>query len=541
LKRIPDLLHLVLSACFIAWISSQCQTLSASDVSNLKLKNFVSQNTMGQKKNSSLVGTDLIDNSINPDKYFVGGGDVFSIHILELPSVEYMAVVDQNCDAVIPELGIIRIGKKSLTQAKDIITDFVKSRLKKSYEVYVALSRAKSAVVTITGAVTNPGTYQMEGTSRIFDAIRMANGNVMPAPYDVNYREVQCINKDSSTTYDLFKFLMLNDNNQNPYLYPGDNICISLAGKKVLISGNLKSSYYGNLPIKSGETAKDFLSLFTMDGSADMNNIIITKHDPDSSIIYSMLHPQDITLTDKDIIIVPQLSNYPRSETVKIMGEINRPGTYPLIRQVTTGRKLLDLAGGSTNLGNIERAFIIRREKINIMQKSLNPVQQSNLTQQLPTRTAISPVRPEINSAIVNINASNDYSVIPLDNKAMDELLEPNDEIVVPETDNKVYVSGRVKSPGAYPFVKGKKNGYFIETAGGFSSRADKTNIFTLTQYGENFQIREDNVIDEGDVIVVPESQQYKYMSTVLLPIISIFLSAVSTAMVLYYYMNQVN
>ena len=536
MKRITDLLHLVFSACFIAWVGSQCQILSASDISNYKLKDFVSQNTMSQKKNSSLVGTDLIDNSINSDKYFVGGGDVFSIHILELPSVEYMAVVDQNCDAVIPELGIIRIGKKTLAQSKDIITDFVKSRLKKSYEVYVALSRAKSAVVTITGAITNPGTYQMEGTSRIFDAIRMANGNVMPSPYEVNYREVQCVNKDSSTTYDLFRFLMLNDNNQNPYLYPGDNICVSLAGKKVLISGNLKSTYYGNLPVKSGETAKDFLSLFTMDGSADTNNIIITKHDPDRSIIYSMLNPQDITLTDKDIIIVPQLSNYPRSETVKIMGEVNRPGIYPLIRQVTTGRKLIDLAGGSTNLGNIKRAFIIRRGKVNIMQKSLNPVQQSNLAQQLPTRAAISPVRPEINSAIVNINASNDYSVIPLDNKAMDELLEPNDEIVVPETDNKIYVSGRVKSPGAYPFVKDKKAGYFIEAAGGFSSRADKTNLFTLKQYGEEFQIREDNVIDEGDVIVVPESQQYKYMSTVILPIISIFLSGLSTAIVLYSY-----
>jgi protein involved in polysaccharide export with SLBB domain len=520
------------------------QNISTTDLTSLKLKELTSVNSNTIKKIPANYDN-LIDNSIDPDAYFIGGGDVFSIHIVELPSVEYKAVVDQNCDAIIPEFGVIRIGRKTLTDAKNMVTDFVKSCLKKNYNVYVSLSNVKNAVVTISGAVTNPGTYQLDGTNRIIDVIRQANGNVLPNLYDVNFREILCVNRDSTDTLDLFGFLFHNDNKRNPYVYPGDNIFVPMTSRRVLVSGCFRTSFGGMLPIKNNEKAIKFLSLLLMDGAADTDNIIITKHDANgsgNSIIFSMSNPGDITLSDRDIIIIPQIKNYPRFEIVTVSGEVNRPGQYSFIRGKTTGRNIIEEAGGPTNYGNMNRAVIIRKEKINIIQKALNPAAaQGNQMVSTPVRPPVSNIRAEIASAITNINSSNDYSIIPLRGTSLDELVEANDEILIPKIDNKVYVSGNVKMPGAYLFSEGKLSDYYIQLAGGYASRADKTNVFTLTQYSEQYQIKEGNVIEEGDVIVVPESQQYKYTTTILFPLISIVLSAISTAMVMYYYVTLYN
>ena len=513
-----------------------CPVRADFDPAFSKFKELTSSMTMSGGKNAPKSTSDLIDNSINPECYFIGGGDVFSIHIVELPSVEYIAVVDQNCDAVISDLGVIRIGKKTLSQAQTMITDFVTTRLKKSYEVYVSLSRAKSAVVSVTGAIANPGTYQVEGTYRLFDVVRLANNHVTPYPADIDYRQVQCVNLDSVKTYDLFRFLFCNDSRQNPYVYPGDNICISMASRRVYLSGSVRNPFAGFLPIKPDETVKDFLSLFTLDGSADSNNVIVTKHNEDGSarsIVYSMNRPQEITLADKDIVIVEQKSNYPRVETVMISGEVNRPGPYPIVQQVTTGRNLIEQAGGPTRFGNIKRAFIIRRAKVGAIQKSLNPPQPIS-AQQVQPRTVPPAVRPEITAALSSMSTSNDFSIIPLRDATQDALVETNDEVVVPIIENIVYVSGNVKSPGAYPFAEGRRAAYYIKKAGGFTSKADRSNVFIMTQYLEMFQLKGGDTVEDGDVIVAPESQQYKFLSTVFIPLIGIVLSAISTIVLLY-------
>ena len=536
MKRNPGPLHAAAVSIIMMVSVCLCPVRAEFDPAFSKFKEFTSSMSMSGGKNAPKSITDLIDNSINPESYFIGGGDVFSIHIVELPSVEYIAVVDQNCDAIISDLGVIRIGKKTLSQAKTMITDFVTTRLKKSYEVYVSLSRAKSAVVSVTGAISNPGTYQVEGTYRLFDVVRLANNHITPNPADIDYRQVQCVNRDSVKTYDVFKFLFCNDTRQNPYVYPGDNICISMASRRAYIAGNVKNFFTGFLPIKPDETVKDFLSLFTLEGSADSNNIIVTKHNEDGSArsrAYSMNRPQEITLADKDMVFVEQKSNYPRVETVMISGEVNRPGPYPIVQQVTTGRDLIEQAGGPTRFGNIKRAFLIRRAKVGAIQKSLNPPQPYS-AQQIQMRPVTPTVRPEITAALSSMSASNDFSIIPLRDATQNALLETNDEVVVPKIENIVYVSGNVKSPGAYPFADGQVRAYYIKKAGGFTSKADRSNVFILTQYSEMFQLKGGDKVEDGDVIVAPESQQYKYLSTVLLPLVGIVLSAISTIILLY-------
>jgi polysaccharide biosynthesis/export protein len=510
---------------------------SQIDPTLLKLKELASSSSLNIGKGSSPAPGGFLDNSINPEGYFIGGGDVFGVHIVELPSVEYFVVVDQNCDAVIPDLGIVRLGKKTLTQAKTILRDFIRSKLKKPYEVYVSLVRAKSAIITVSGAISNPGTFQVEGTYRLFDVITLANNRLLPSISEFNFREVKCTHQDTSESFDLFRFLFLGDNSQNPYVYPGDQIDIKLARRRVFISGSLRNQYLGFLPIKPNETAKDFLSLFNFDCSADTGKILITKYEENNvakTVVFSLKEPGAITLDDRDVIVVPPRSGYPQHQIVQVSGEINRPGTYPIQSQKTDAMTIIEQAGGPTPRGNMKRAFVFRRIKIEALEKAMHPPSNTQVNGVPIQRTIVPGVRPEIAAALSNVTTSKDFSIIPLKDNAKQVLLFPEDEVVVPKLENVVYLSGNVKAPGAYPFIEGKNEFYYIQEAGGLTSRADKSNVFVMIQYGDAYQVKGKASIEDGDIIIVPESQQYKFLTVVVLPIISVFLTALSTAFVIY-------
>jgi protein involved in polysaccharide export with SLBB domain len=143
-------------------------------------------------------------------------------------------------------------------------------------------------------------------------------------------------------------------------------------------------------------------------------------------------------------------------------------------------------------------------------------------------------VRPEINSGLSRMNATGDFSIIRLRDHKNGLLLESEDEIVVPKKEYCVYVSGSVRLPGAYAFTAGKTRDYYISQAGGYSSKADRTNGFVVTYYGSMAQEKENGALEEGDVIVVPDSQQYKFLSMVFIPILSAIAITISTILALY-------
>jgi polysaccharide biosynthesis/export protein len=533
-RRATFIVTMVLS---LAILTFQRVGFSQVDPTLLKLRELASSSSLGMGKNQSPNPSGLLDNSIDQNSYFIGGGDAFSAHIVELPSVEYIVVVDQNCDAVISDLGIVRLGKKTLAQAKTVLCDFIRSKLKRPYEVYVSLVRAKSAIITVSGAISNPGTYQVEGTYRLFDVIRMSNNHTLPPVSEFDYREVKCARKDTVESYDLFKFLFLGDNSQNPYVYPGDQYCINMSSRRVFISGSVRTPYVGYLPIKSDETVKDFLSLFTFDCSADSSKILITKYgdkNATQTIVFSLKTPENVKLGDRDAILVTPKSDYPRLQIVQVSGEINRPGNYPIQAQKTDAMTVIELAGGPTSRGNLKRAFVIRRTKIDALESAMIPQNNNPMAAPSIQRSTSPVVRPEIAAALANVTASKDYSIIPLKDNARQVVLDANDEVIVPKIENVVYISGNVKLPGVYPFVEGQDYDYFIQKAGGFTSKGDKSNVFSMIQYGDVYQTKGNSPVEEGDVIVVPESQQYKFLTTVMLPIVSIFLAALSTVILIY-------
>ncbi len=159
---------------------------------------------------------DNAENSVDPQRYFIGGGDEFFISVIDIPSIKFTGSINEHCDIFIPELGLKKLGKISLAEAKKEISEFVQAKLKKTNEIYVSLSKIKTATVSINGAISNAGTYSFRGVYRILDALKAANEDKLPSLNDRNFRKVRCTNKDTTKTFDLFAYLLKNDISGKP-------------------------------------------------------------------------------------------------------------------------------------------------------------------------------------------------------------------------------------------------------------------------------------------------------------------------------------
>jgi protein involved in polysaccharide export with SLBB domain len=473
---------------------------------------------------ASLMPPDIVlpsDNSIDPHEYMIGSGDVFFVTVVETPSMRFTAAVDQAGRAFIQNVGLVEIGKITYAEAKEIIAERVASILRNPSEIYVTLIQTKNATVSFTGRIRYPGSYELPGTMRLLDAILAANDGDLPPPNEADLRQVVYHSGDTIAIYDIYAYLYQGDNTQNPYIYPGDRIRINPTISGVLINGAIKIPASGFYPIKEGETLGEFLTMFTMDNTADMDKIIVYQTSDNKKITLDA-SGMDYVLRDLDAITIPVKQNLPGIFTVHISGEIGSPGHYPIIENNTSARQLIDMAGGPKETANMSQAVVIR------------PIRS------LPDRFSVSAehvstVRPERGASIIMASASQDYTIIKLILYNADRIiLEPGDRIVIPKTDTFVYISGAVKNPGAYPFMQGRDIRYYVTQAGGLSSNADKSNIQVFMTYGDLVQSVETQCVESGGVIVVPTSTQYRLLTQVVLPLVSAVMMTASVVITIF-------
>lgn len=526
--------HFILS-CYICFFSigqlsaagiiDLPKMLSGSDLNQFEgfdLKNAGSDASYLQTARS------FIDNSIDQDAYSIGMGDVFTVSIIEIPSISYTAIVNQNCDIYISELGLLKLGKISLRKALSEISVFVKTKLKSTNTIYVSLKEGKKVSVSVNGSILNPGTYITEGIMRIEDCILKANKMELPLLDEVDFRDVVVTRIDTTLHLDLFRYKSLNDLSQNPYVYPGDRIFIKPSTNRVYIMGELVKPIEGFVPVKPGETLSDLLPLITCTGSVDMSYIVVQKggtNNTRATTIFTSQNADQCALENMDIITFTQKANYPDHITVTVSGAINRPGIFPVVNTQTTIRELMTLCGGYRENADVKRGYIIRNEK------SFNPVTTEE-TEKLAVKKTnlVTPgsVRPELNLSLSRLNTFHDYTLIPFSDESQNISLESGDHIYIPFTESYVYVSGCVKNPGAYPYIEGNNYTDYIIQAGGFSSKSDRANTYILTRVHTALQIRSGTNVFPGDIVVVPDSQNNKTMITLILPLLQIISTAVT-------------
>ena len=239
----------------------------------------------------------------------------------------------------------------------------------------------------------------------------------------------------------------------------------------------------------------------TVIGHDDLSVTLIVQ--PDGTFIYPLLgrvKAADLTPRElekslierlgKGYIRNPQISvvvqEY-KSKTVMVMGEVSRPGAYPM----TSNLRIIDLlAKAGMNTAAATQVQIIR---------PLFPTDRPLLPAEVTPQPGGEPAVKQAEILKVDLRA------IQTGDLDKNIALQPNDTVYVPPV-ARFYVTGETRNTGAFTWQANLSVREAIILAGGFGENASQSKIRVIREVDgqkKELKIKPDDVVQPGDIIVV--------------------------------------
>jgi polysaccharide export outer membrane protein len=112
-----------------------------------------------------------------PAEYRIGVGDKLSIRVFQVPDLSFdTLVVDTSGNIQMPLINAVQASGLTAGELSREIGKQLESRYLRDPQVTVTVSEAASQKITVDGAVTQPGVYEMRGTTSLLQAVAMARG-----------------------------------------------------------------------------------------------------------------------------------------------------------------------------------------------------------------------------------------------------------------------------------------------------------------------------------------------------------------------------
>jgi protein involved in polysaccharide export with SLBB domain len=415
-------------------------------------------------------------------------------------------------------------------------------------------------VITVTGAVRDPGDHVTNGATYLRDAIFLA-GN---ANSDAELDDVQVFRHTEDgqlkvLSADLSKALA-GDATQNLLLEPKDRVFVHKNLAKtdpptVTIEGEVARP--GKYPLGENMSAADLVRLagglkrsaYTQEADLtrfeeEQGSKIVSDH-VDVPIAKALANEPDadVRLRDGDVLTIRQLTGWAdMGATIRVEGEVVHPGVYG-IQQGERLSSILQRAGGFTKNAYLygavfervqvrqmeiqNRTELIRRVKSEAAEAKLTPAadqedsKQAILLQYDTTLEKLEHTNPA-GRMVIHISSN----VKAWANTLQDIQVRNGDSIFIPKHPNIVIVNGSVYNPTAITYKPGKDTAWYLKQSGGPTGMANKKAVFVVRADGsvigggggmfsggvEKAELR------PGDMIIVPErtfSISHKFQNTV--------------------------
>lgn len=468
----------------------------------------------------------LLEREIDPNKYIVGPGDVFSISIISSEVLQFDSDISPEGNLLIKSIGIINLKEKTLTDSKRLVIQKIKNTLNVA-DVEVTLKKLKQFKVTISGSIPKPITVSATSADRVSEVIERAGG----LQFESSERNIQVIRKDKNTKIraDLLKYFMLGDENSNPFVMGGDLIIVLPASMKESIEIQGEVFAPGEFEYVEGDSlstlirfGQGFLGSALMDSvelarfsetGNDLKVINLDLRSWKNKLLSNDKLDGDFELKPGDRVYIRKSSKWQNTDYIIIEGEVKYPGKYAIIENQTKLRDIIQKAGGFTDNASIDRVEFIRQkdaeekdpqiERLNRM--AVTDMSQSELRYY---RAKVNEKRGAMSIDFKEvINNPNSENNIPLIHQ---------DSIIVPLVKDYINVQGRVNNPGNIKYRPGLTYLDYIQLAGGYAFRADENETFITKPQGGQFLAKELEryVLEPGDVILVPTEAEYTFMET---------------------------
>tara|TARA_B110000046_G_scaffold10415_1_gene10404 strand:+ start:571 stop:2385 length:1815 start_codon:yes stop_codon:yes gene_type:complete len=433
------------------------------------------------------------------------------------------STINRSGQILLKNIGMINIAGLSINSANKLINKILKNNFI-DLEAVVSLEKVRDIEILVTGQVSKPGIYVMNGYSNILHALIMSGGIT---DYGSMRNIIVRKKNQAEKIIDLYDILVFGKTESNISLRSGDSIYVPTSQNFIPVMGGIaKEAVY---EFKPGEYVSDILEIVggIIEKSSQQQLIISRK---DAGVISSSIADNSDLLKKGDRLFVPYNdyhadfmmidSNTQFIDTpVEILGAVKKPGNYYL----APGQKvshLIEKAGGYLENANPFGGILINQEamlKETVYNKRLyDEAIKAMASISYGTRgvdvTNLLPILSEFKNTEASGRVVAEFDTYKLSQEPQrDIVLTRGDKIFIPHANNVVHVFGEVLNSSSVAYKAGLNIIDYIDASGGLNASADKNRVILVQANGSTkrvklrrnlFMNKEDEILP-GSVIYV--------------------------------------
>ncbi len=163
--------------------------------------------------------------------YRIARDDILQIVVFQVPDFSRDVQVDSGGRIVLPLLGALQAGGKTVRELEAEIATRLKAKYLQNPQVSVSVKDAVGQRVTVTGSVNRPGVYPLRGAIALTSVVALAGGAGETADPSSVVLVRTVAGTRNAVKYDLGK--IGSGETPDPPVYGGDNIVVQDSDAKV--------------------------------------------------------------------------------------------------------------------------------------------------------------------------------------------------------------------------------------------------------------------------------------------------------------------
>jgi protein involved in polysaccharide export with SLBB domain len=419
-----------------------------------------------------------------PD-YRLAPGDLLDVQIAgRLEVIRQQAVVDLEGAITVPPLGAIPVAGLTLLEAHRKVAARARDVFRFA-DATLTVVAPRTFEVTVSGEVDRPGTVQTAATRRVYDVILEAGG-VTPRG---SMRNITLARRSGERQIDLLAFQLRGDLAQNPFVEEGLRIHVPPRSGSVTLAGAVRRP--GEYEIGSTPSLRELLDMVGgLSHAAALGDARLTrvgsgdrKEATALDLRSALTPPADVMLRPGDAIYVPAISSL--QDLVEVRGAFN--GTAESTKTTVAGKSTI-----------LQRFELAQGERVrDVLDRAGGAAAYADLRLALVDRTGATGPRQRIPIDL--------YRMLVEKDDAPNIVLQNGDVFMLPVVEDRIFILGEVKTPGAHDFRPDLTPREYVALAGGPTNRARLVNTLVTFRNGRTYAMADAPPLEPGAVVTVPE------------------------------------
>jgi protein involved in polysaccharide export with SLBB domain len=494
---------------------------------------------------TNIFNDQLMEGPVALNKYIVGPNDIFSLGIWSVINQALPLSVTPEGSLIIPSVGEVSVSGLTLVEAKEKVISKVRGRYI-SGEITLTLVNPRRFIVTVTGV--GQGKYPMSAVMRssgllnfiLSDSLSLMRSGTSPGERSrFSLRKITVNRKNGQVLrIDLHKYFATQDDKYNPYLMEGDVVNIpkyDIDGVFIAVDGAVQ--FPGVFEYVEGDDLETALQLVRgVTTSANLDSVMISRLDAAAKIMTNIYvkyeENKHMPLQINDRVYVLSKFENRRDYKVTILGEVNRPGPYPITENSTKLSEIILMSGGLKPNAYLPTSELYRRIDTFFITTKNRDTTENLFTQRLNDVISNKDEKEyfdlENKAKIGHVNV--DFEKLAKGDLSQDVVLRNGDIIYISDNKKQVYVYGQVNKPGYVIYKEGADYSYYIDKAGGYGERADEDEVRIIKFKTREWQDPDEAKVESNDFVYVPKliKRDFAYDIDLIAKVSSVLVSVIT-------------